>query len=89
MAQYLPGRINVVFRPGVTRELAIESLESAGVPDAASAEPFGQPGGSVRLQVRVEAGAEDAWITRIEVLEEVEICRRAQDITSPGRPLSM
>ena len=89
MAQYLPGRINVIFRPGVTKELAIESLESAGVADAKSAEPFGNPGGSVRLTVRVEPGEEDEWLQRVEVLEEVEICVRAQmkapTPTPPGR----
>jgi hypothetical protein len=89
MSQYLPGRINVVFRPGVTRETAIESLESAGVPDAKAAEPFGDPVGSVRLTVQIEVGAEDEWVKRIDVLEEVEICVRTMrkgGCEPPGMP---
>ncbi|HTK60283.1 MAG TPA: hypothetical protein VL283_03715 [Candidatus Baltobacteraceae bacterium] len=83
MAQYLPGRIHIVFRPGVTFETAIECLKSAGLADPQAVEPSGPTGMSVRLQTRIAAGTEAEWVERISVLEEVEICART--VRQPAR----
>jgi len=78
MGQYLPGRLNIIFRPGVTLETAKEVLKEIGL---AESEPFGDPP-ATRLRVMVDAGTELDWIERIDALEEVEICARTMKNTS-------
>ena len=93
MAQYLPRRVNVVFRTGVVLKDALASLESAGFPLREKADvdealrPFGDtPGLPIRLQVQVDVGAEAAAVESISVLEEVEICARAERLIQPSEP---
>ena len=82
MGQYLPGRINIIFRPDVTLETARAAIKEIGL---AESEPFGDPP-ATRLRVTVDAGTELAWVERITALEEVEICARTMKNTSkaPG-----